>query len=105
MVAFTTSSTLARSAESQLIAKPSPPNSLISLMVCSIGSRRRPVATTLTPRLAKQSAIPFPIPCPAPVTIATFSDNGFIFSNPPNVKMIRSRLLCYNLNIDIFPFQ
>ena len=74
----TTSFTRSRLDESQDMAKPSPPASLISFTVASIGSILRPVHTTLTPRFARQSAMPFPIPWPAPVTIATFSFNCFI---------------------------
>ena len=39
-----------------------------------------PVTATLAPSLANANAIPWPTPCPAPVTSATFPSSNMIFS-------------------------
>ena len=52
------------------------PSSFTSFAVCSASSKLISAVTTFAPSFAKASAITFPIPLPAPVTIATLLSNS-----------------------------
>src|SRR5262245_16807815 len=54
-------------------ARATPPACVISAMVFSIGSARRPASTTLAPSRPNMRAMARPRPVPAPVTMATLS--------------------------------
>ena len=79
------------------MARPWPPSSSISATVCWMGASRRPVQTTLTPRLARHIAMPLPMPCQAPVTMATFSLSCFMWYSSRGMPQRRVRAILRNL--------
>ena len=56
---------------------PPPPRFSISWQVASSFERVRPSAAIRAPWFARANAMPWPTPCPAPVTTATLSSTGW----------------------------
>ena len=52
---------------------------------------------TFAPSLASPTAMPFPIPCPDPVTTATFPSSDLLISLPPIIFLLRNLdHICYS---------